>query len=522
MRHRIGLVYLPGALPCFEGFGNLPTDVVCEDGLVAGKKSSEVLDMLIVPGGSLVESQSVKQGISREILKMADTGKFVLGVCSGFQILSKGTDIGRLSTTPIIREGLGLLDVDFKPLICTDQVRATVIGRSYLTDKVETEVVGFHCHTYGKINVGKNAKPILASHTRRLNYRKDEQTLVSGVANKEGNVVGVIIHSLLDQNPLIVEGITKSLDINEEELRRIRAANAKLQRVIKSEIGISTNIHFKNQKNKKLQKTTLLLVTALGSGSGKTFIVTGLAAALKKRGYNIGVLKVGGDIRDLVPALYLIKEPIHDYSSIKIGGSGWKPIFEAVDGAKKDYNFLIVEGAMSAFTGVLMDKAEKPRSTAEVAAVLDASTVVVVGCDKEGIEGALVNTLNYVKLMKQLGVNVKGVIFNKTRMSYLTDEIYTLLKQTLQNVGVEVICLVPRVDLEGRGTIPEVEIKYEEFGDKALQTAEQYLDIDKIVALAAPPKKKTVDYLAFSEKFKSTLVEDYSFKKVAKGTEEKC
>ncbi len=34
------------ALPCFEDFGNLPTDLVCSDGLVDGKPASEVLDML--------------------------------------------------------------------------------------------------------------------------------------------------------------------------------------------------------------------------------------------------------------------------------------------------------------------------------------------------------------------------------------------------------------------------------------------------------------------------------------------
>ena len=57
LRHRIGLVYLPGALPCFEDFGNLPTDLVVADALVDGKPASEVLDMLIIPGGTLVESQ---------------------------------------------------------------------------------------------------------------------------------------------------------------------------------------------------------------------------------------------------------------------------------------------------------------------------------------------------------------------------------------------------------------------------------------------------------------------------------
>ena len=69
LRHRIGLVYLPGALPCFEDFGNLPTDLVCADGLVDGKPASQVLDMLIIPGGSLVESQSVNEKVTQEILK---------------------------------------------------------------------------------------------------------------------------------------------------------------------------------------------------------------------------------------------------------------------------------------------------------------------------------------------------------------------------------------------------------------------------------------------------------------------
>ena len=103
------MVYLPGALPCFEDFGNLPTDLVCADALVDGKPASEILDMMIIPGGSLVESQSVNKKVAREITKMAESGKFVLGICSGFQILANETDVGRLSTVPITREGLGLL-----------------------------------------------------------------------------------------------------------------------------------------------------------------------------------------------------------------------------------------------------------------------------------------------------------------------------------------------------------------------------------------------------------------------------
>ncbi len=522
MRHRIGLTYLPGALPCFETFGNLPTDLVRENGQVAGKPASEVLDMLIIPGGSLVESQTVKNQLTKEILNMADHGKFVLGICSGFQILSKGTDIGRLSATPIMREGLGLLDAEFSPLICTDKVKATVVGKSCLTDEVGKEVTGFHCHTYGNLVLGKNAKTILVSRTKRLNYRADARDLVSGVANAEGNVVGIIVHALLDRNPLIIEGIAKSLGINSTELEQIRVANAKLLKQITCEVGISTNIPSPKPKKTKIQTPRFLLVTALGSGSGKTFIVTGMAAALKKRGFKVGVVKIGGDIRDTVPALYMIKAPMRTYASIRIGESGWEHLLNVVEEAGRDYEFVIIEGAMSAFTGLLNDKVVHPSSTAEVAAALGVPTVVVVGCDKEGVEGAMVSALNYIKLLKTLSVRVEGVILNKVHTSYLTQDIKHLMDKAFASSGVALVGTLPRIDLEGRGAIPEIEIKYEEFGAKALETAETSMDLEKIAAMAASSTVAELDYDAFLEKFKDSLITAFRFNDVEGKGGEKC
>ncbi len=507
-RQRIGLAYLPGALPCFEDFGNLPTDLVRADGLVDGKPASSVLDMLIVPGGSLVESQSVNPTITREILKMADAGKFLLGICSGFQVFAKQTDIGRLSTVPIIREGLGLLDAEFKPLICTDQVKATIIDKSFLSDEVGKDVSGFHCHTYGKIVLGKDAKPILVSHIKSVNYHKAPQDVVSGIANKQGNIVGVFVHAMLDQNPLIIDGISKSLDITPLELQEIRKANGKLVAEIKGEIGIDTNIR---PPVAAKRSPVMVLVTALGSGSGKTLLVTGMAGALKKKGYNVGLIKLGGDIRDSVPALYLVKEPIKSYSSIEISETGWSPINEAIEQAGKAHDFLFVEGAMSAFTGLLNGKIKRPASTLEVAASLGAPIIVVVTCDKEGIEGGLVNVLNYVNILKILGVNPKGVILNKMSTRYLSDDDMQTIKQALENVGVQLIGVVPSMKLEKRGMIPEVEICYDEFGAQAIDAAEKHIDLDKLVKLAKAPECNTVDYLAFVEKFKKLLT-DYPCK----------
>src|SRR3990170_1698649 len=301
LEKKVGLAYLPGALPCFEDFGCLPTDIVREDGLANDKPAAEALDMIIIPGGSLVESQSLKHSLTREILKMADEGKFVLGICSGLQVLSKATDIGRLSSEPILRPGLGLLDAEFKPLICTDRVTATVVGESFMTRNVGESVTGFHCHTYGKMTIHEESKPILISHIQRANYRNEPQDIVSGVANKDGNVVGVLMHALLDRNESVIQSIAKSLDISAEELREIRDANSRLTAEIKSEVGIATNVKSQSRTRRPAKHPDMLLITATGSGSGKTFIVTGVAGALKKRGFHVGGIKVGGDIRDLVP-----------------------------------------------------------------------------------------------------------------------------------------------------------------------------------------------------------------------------
>jgi len=233
-------------------------------------------------------------------------------------------------------------------------------------------------------------------------------------------------------------------------------------------------------------------------------------------------MKIGGDIRDSVPALYLIKEPIKSYSSIKVGKSGWKPFAEAVEEAEQNYDLILIEGAMSAFTGFLNDNVERPSSTAEVAVALGVPTVVVVSCEKEGIEGAIVNTLNYVNLMSRLGVKVEGVILNKVRTSYLTDDIRLFMKKAFENIGVKLLGVVPRVELEGRGTIPEVEIRYEEFGAKAIETAEQSINLDALTELAMPSARKTLDYEELTEKFKKLLTTDFRTKLSASGRGENC
>ncbi len=60
--------------------------------------------------------------------------------------------------------------------------------------------------------------------------------------------------------------------------------------------------------------------------------------------------------------------------------------------------------------------------------------------------------------------------------------------------------------MEGRGAIPEVEIKYEMFGAKALEIAENYLNLARIVEVAKPLAVAEFHYYEFVEKFKRALL----------------
>jgi cobyrinic acid a,c-diamide synthase len=79
------------------------------------------------------------------------------------------------------------------------------------------------------------------------------------------------------------------------------------------------------------------------------------------------------------------------------------------------------------------------------------------------------------------------------------------MKRAIENAGVELLGIVPRLEVEKRGMIPEIEIKYEEFGAQAVEAAEQYLNLDALTRIADAPKLTQIDYAAFTEKFKDLL-----------------
>ncbi|KZX16498.1 cobyrinic acid A,C-diamide synthase [Methanobrevibacter cuticularis] len=513
----IGLAYIKGSLPGFEDFGNLPTNIVKSNGLVNGIKAHKVLDGIIIPGGSIIEANSLGSDLEKELKKIASEGKFIIGICSGFQSLANQTDVGRKSPCPIIKKGIGLLDVDFSPLINNDRVEAYTKNDSFLTHKIKDNIRGFHSHTYG--NIENNEIPIIYSKLRRANYSDVDSSVLSGVRNDDGNVIGTMIHGILDNNPLIVENVFNFLDATGETKKQIFEDNKKVKKVIKTELAINSGIAInypvvinkgivstKKIANNDFSKSIhnshntcennippTLMIGSTGSDSGKTFITTGIAGALTKKGFKVAILKVGPDVRDTIPALYLTKGKMEDFASIKIGHLGWMDIEETLKRVKKlDYDFVVIEGVMSVFTGLLNEKI--PYSGVEIAISSNIPLLLVSGVNKGGIESAAIDLIAHSKILKEMGVNINGIILNKVYDMKIFNEIATFIEN---QTGVEEILAIPKIKLDERKTTPEVEINYDDFSLAALDTIEKYLDLETIIQMMPIPKFQ--GYLSFDE-----------------------
>jgi len=478
---KIGLAYVSGAVPGFEDFGNLPTDIVKENGLVNGNKASQELDALIIPGGTLIESNDINMPLNKEIKKMARDGKPIIGICAGFQLLSNQIDIGRKSPVPIVKDGLGIIDVNFSPLITSDRVKAKVFDNSFLVKNQKEDVDGFHTHTYGKVE--GDAKPLFYSKVQRMNYgdtnEKGDYNIFSGACNDDGNVIGTMIHGILDENPILVENLKEQIDIHLHDMDDIYSRNKQVKKFLQSEVGINTNI--KVPSIKTTGKPKYLMIGSNGSDSGKTFILTGLAGALRKRGYKVALLKVGPDVRDIIPGLYLTKGKMEEFASIKIGHLGWRDIESTIAKLNSsDYDIVLIEGVMSVFTGLLNEKV--PFSAAEIAMSSNIPMILASGVNKGGIESAAIDLVSHANMLEKFGVDVEAILLNKVYNDSIFDNVVPYIEN---NTNVKKVLKLPKLkSADMRGFIPEVEIRYELFTSHAMNLIENNLNIDEIISMA--------------------------------------
>lgn len=117
--------------------------------------------------------------------------------------------------------------------------------------------------------------------------------------------------------------------------------------------------------------TKAIVIAAPHSGSGKTVLTMGLAAALKARGLRVRVAKGGPGFIDPQFISAAVDQPCYNLDKWAMGENQLKARLGQICG---DADMLLIEGMMGMFDGA----ANMNGSTADVAATLDLPVVLVV------------------------------------------------------------------------------------------------------------------------------------------------
>ncbi|NPA96292.1 MAG: AAA family ATPase [Crenarchaeota archaeon] len=462
-RPSIGVLCVKGAMPLYERFGGVVTDAV--------RKPEDVrkLDALVIPPGNIVESWSLSPAMVRELRRFAEEGGVIVGVCSGLQLLSGSIDTGVRKLS-----GLGMLKVEFSRLVCLDWASIRIVSSTIVTRGFAGRWVrGLHIHTYGPVRWV--SKPFMVSRVPKHNYFASAVEIPSGFCNGVGNVVGYLPHLILDLYPEMRDRFLEELGAKDvdEVLRR----NEKLVRELSSELGFVNGTRVPTRRGVALGK--VLAVVSGSTGEGKTFITTGLAGLARIKGFRVGVAKLGGDIRDLHPAMYIARISLDPAMGIAIRGRryvyGWRSWRRSIASMVLKHDLLLVEGVMGLLTGSFRScGCETPCSTLELLKCSKMPSLLVVSCGSGGIEDAVERAKLYVGIMREHGIPIVGIVLNEFYGDERDEEI---ARRKLDPIDVFFVRRAPL----SRASVPEVDLDIDEFSRAALEAASRYIDLDRIL-----------------------------------------
>ncbi len=198
-------------------------------------------DILIIPGtkhtiGDLKRLNDF--GYAESIRKLAQEGKFIVGLCGGYQILGKEIcDKHGYESDAYYADGLGLLDVktEFKPKKIVSQVEAEPIDGAVSFLKSKYKFYGYEIHMGRTYYLSDGTKPLFK--LRRLKGRGSGRYILDGAINKEANVIGTYIHGIFD-NPnfrsLVLNRIRQAKGIKAKESRNPDEGEEQILRLAKT------------------------------------------------------------------------------------------------------------------------------------------------------------------------------------------------------------------------------------------------------------------------------------------------
>ena len=224
-----------------------------------------------------------------------------------------------------------------------------------------------------------------------------------------------------------------------------------------------------------------LIVAASRSGSGKTTVTLGLLAALRRNGIAVRAAKVGPDYID--PAFHAAATGA---ASVNLDSWAMPPgLLDALAGeAAQSAELLIVEGVMGLFDGVAGPPG-RTGSTADLATRFGLPVLLVLDVSGQSqTAAAVVRGLAW----HDPDVRIAGVVLNRVG----SERHRVLVEDAIDALDIPVFGAVPR---DAALTMPERHlglVQAEEHADLAVRLdrladmAQRHLDLDRIVAGAAP------------------------------------
>ncbi|MGC9153211.1 MAG: hypothetical protein ACP5GY_05700 [Vulcanisaeta sp.] len=406
----IGVLKLRGSMPYYE---ELPFNVIVDKPNII-----KDLDALIMPPGTLVESRVLERygWLGKEVWDFVERGGYVIGVCSGAQLLSRSINLN-VRGVPGYVNGIGILDISFEPLIVTGPVRVKVINESWATKGLlNKELIGWQAHTYGKMVIQdhNNVQVDGISIISRYNYRDAMIEAPTLVSSRKYRVFGTMVHGILGPESPIARNMFRELDVHDESIKDYYRKGQERTWLLRKDSNSKGN-------------PRIITVVSTMTGEGKTLITSAIAHCLNESGYYVGVAKLGGDIRDLHPSLYILKRPFKPWMSIKLkwnskslGWTSWPDTIKEVTSLGID--FLIVEGVMGLLTGSSRDRGDDPSSTLGFIRHVNTDVVLIASASYDGVEGALFRLRHYVNKLIELDRKPIIVILNNAYHGVHEDE----------------------------------------------------------------------------------------------------
>ena len=222
-----------------------------------------------------------------------------------------------------------------------------------------------------------------------------------------------------------------------------------------------------------------IVIGATASGTGKTSVSLGIAAALKERGLRVQTFKVGPDYLDPTYLASASGRPCYNLDGWMMGREYVEKLFARTTA---DADIAVIEGVMGLFDGAKAGNLEG--STAEIALWLDAPVLLVVNT-----HGMAQSIAAVVKGFAELtpGLNLAGVIANRCG-----SEAHSIfLGKSLKAASLpEMVAAIPRDGL------PELSSRHlglvtarpktlaQATIDGLAQAIESYTDLDAVIAIA--------------------------------------